>query len=78
MDPIDGATEPARVQIEVLRGAPTEHELAALMAVMTEAYDSEAASAVADDAPGRSAWAVSQRGLRTPLDREVGWTRFGA
>ena len=77
-DPIDGATEAEHVRIDVLRGAPAEHELAALIAVMTEAYDTEAASAVAEDAPGRSAWAVSQRGLRTPFDREVGWSRFGA
>ena len=77
-DPAEGVTEPEHVRIDVLRGAPTEHELAALIAVMTEAYDTEAASAVAEDAPGRSAWAVSQRGLRTPFDRDLGWSRFGA
>ena len=63
------------VTIEVLRGAPTEEELAALIAVVSEAYAGEAAEAVADDAPTRSAWAVSARALRQPLRRELGWVR---
>jgi hypothetical protein len=65
------------VRIDVLRGSPTEEELAALIAVVTEAYAGEAAAAVADERPRRSAWDLSQRALRQPLRRELGWGRFG-
>ncbi|MFB8386155.1 acyl-CoA carboxylase subunit epsilon [Microbacterium sp. NPDC055910] len=61
------------VTIDVRRGNPTPEELAALIAVVTEAYAQESAGAVADDAPRRSAWSVTQRGLRRPLARELGW-----
>jgi len=67
--PADGIT------VDVLRGAPTDLELAALVAVVSEAYVEEAAAAVADDTAVRSAWSVSQRSFRQPLRREVGWTR---
>ncbi|MEV8273866.1 acyl-CoA carboxylase subunit epsilon [Microbacterium sp. NPDC077184] len=60
------------ITIDVRRGNPTEEELAALIAVVSEAYATEAATAVVEEEPSRSAWAVSQRGLRTPLPR-VGW-----
>ena len=67
--PADGIT------VDVLRGAPTDLELAALVAVVSEAYVEEAAGAVADETAVRSAWSVSQRSFRQPLRREVGWTR---
>jgi hypothetical protein len=75
----DGDTDAASqsVRIDVLRGTPTEEELAALIAVVSEAYTGEAAEAVADDSAPRSGWALSQRALRQPLDRELGWGRFG-
>ena len=63
--------------IEVLRGAPTEEELAALIAVVSEAYTGEAAETVADDSTTRSGWELSQRSLRQPLNRDLGWGRFG-
>ncbi|MCC2033388.1 acyl-CoA carboxylase subunit epsilon [Microbacterium allomyrinae] len=63
------------IRIDVSRGAPTDDELAALIAVVTEAYTGETAEAVAEDRPERTAWAVSQRSLRQPLRRELGWTR---
>lgn len=66
-----------RVSVDVLRGRPTEEELAALMAVVSEAYAGESDAAVADDRPERSAWARSARGLRAPLDRGAVWGRFG-
>ncbi|WP_274543198.1 acyl-CoA carboxylase subunit epsilon [Microbacterium sp. CPCC 204701] len=65
------------VTIDVLRGMPTEEELAALIAVVSEAYATEAAEAVVEDAPRRTAWALSQRALRQPLRRDLGWGRFG-
>jgi hypothetical protein len=67
----------APVAIDVRRGSPTEEELAALIAVVSEEYATETANAVADDRAARSAWSLSQRALRTPLRRELGWGRFG-
>jgi hypothetical protein len=64
------------VTIDVRRGAPGDDELAALIAVVSEAYAGEAAEAVAEE-PTRTAWSVTQRALREPLRREVGWGRFG-
>lgn len=70
--------EPAPLAISVLRGEPTEEELAAVMAVLSEAYATEVEQAVADDNPASSAWARSQRTLRQPLARGAGaWERFG-
>jgi len=61
------------VTIDVRSGNPTAEELAALIAVVSEAYAREAADAVADDSQRRSAWSLTQRGLRQPLQREFGW-----
>jgi hypothetical protein len=63
------------MRVEVLRGSPSADELAALIAVVTEAYQEESAEATAEDAPETSAWTASQRGLRAPLRREIGWHR---
>ena len=65
------------VTIDVHRGTPSEEELAALIAVVTESYAKEYADAVADESSTRTAWALSQRSLRQPLPRELGWGRFG-
>ena len=72
----DAADPGADVTIDVRRGTPTAEELAALMAVVSEAYTGEAAEAVADDDISRSAWSLTQRDLRGPLRRELGWGRF--
>lgn len=64
------------LQIDVRRGTPDEDELAALIAVVSEGYATEAAAALAD-APRRSAWELSRRAMRAPLRRELGWGRFG-
>lgn len=72
-------SEPATdddVTIDVLRGAPTEEELAALIGVVSESYALESAAALADDEHERTAWSLSQRALREPLRRELGWGRF--
>ena len=66
------------VAIDVRRGAPTEEELAALIAVVTEAYAGEAAEAVVEDRRARSGWSLSQRALREPLRRDLGWGGFRA
>ncbi len=66
------------VVAEVVRGTPTEEELAAAVVVVSEAYAREVADATASDAPPRSRWELSARGLRTPLDRAAGWQSFTA
>lgn len=69
----DTADAGADVAIDVRRGDPTPEELAALVAVVTEAYARESDGAVAEESPARSAWSISQRGLREPLRRDLGW-----
>ena len=61
--------------LEIARGSATEEELAALIAVITDAYATESADAVADE-PIVSAWTRTQRPLRTPLRRDIPWGRF--
>jgi len=75
--PADPADIPDTMRVDVLGGSPTGDELAALFAVVSEAYREESADATADDDAGRNAWSLSQRALRTPLRRDVGWGRFG-
>lgn len=65
------------LRLRVLRGEPTPEELAAVVAVVSEAYEAEAAAAVSDDPPRMSAWQISARALRAPLRREISWGRFG-
>ena len=72
-----GDHDGAEVAVEVLRGAPDPEELAALMAVVTEAYSEETARATAEDTVARTAWSLSQRSVRQPLRRDLGWGRYG-
>ncbi|WP_431802264.1 acyl-CoA carboxylase epsilon subunit [Microbacterium sp. bgisy203] len=65
------------LHVEIRRGSPTAEELAAVVAVVTEAYEHEAAAAIAEPEPHPSAWRVSARAMREPLRREIGWGRFG-
>ena len=65
-----------RVHVDVRRGDPTPEELAAVVAVVTETYQSESDAAVADESAGISAWQISARALRQPLRRDLGWGRF--
>lgn len=76
MNGADSARDLSPVVAEVVRGTPTEEELAAAIVVVGEAYVREVADAtVPDDAP-RSRWELSARGLRTPLNRTAGWHGF--
>lgn len=68
----DGAGE--SIPLEISRGTPTPEELAAVVAVVTEHYATEHDEALAPEST-RSAWELSQRGLRAPLDRDLGWRR---
>ncbi len=67
----------ARLGVEIRRGHATDEELAALIAVVTEEYAVEAAGAVAEEPARPSGWRLSQRGMRRPLRRDLGWGRFG-
>ena len=61
--------------IEITRGTATEEELAALIAVVSDAYAREEAAAVAAE-PRVSAWSRTQRALRRPLRRDIPWGRY--
>ena len=74
--PVPAAAGRAAVRVATRRGNPPAEELAAVVAVVTEASEREAAAAIAEDSPRRSAWEVSARGLRAPLRRDVAWGRF--
>lgn len=64
------------VSVEVVRGSATEEELAAVLVVVTEAYAAEQADAIAPEPVARSAWELSARAPRSPLDRAAGWRGF--
>lgn len=64
------------VEVRVRFGDPTPEELAAAVAVLTEAYAAEVDAAVADESATPSAWSRRQRGLREPLRRDIPWGRF--
>ena len=61
--------------VDITRGTATEEELAALIAVVSDAYASESSEAVAPE-PQISAWMRTQRPLRTPLRRDIPWGRY--
>ncbi len=61
--------------IEITKGTATDEEVAALIAVISDAYVAEAAGAVAEE-PRVSAWRRTQRSLRAPLRRDIPWGRF--
>ncbi|BDZ37747.1 acyl-CoA carboxylase subunit epsilon [Microbacterium suwonense] len=62
-------------RIEIVRGTASEEELAALIAVVSDAYLHETEEAVAEE-PRVSVWERTQRGLRKPLRRDIPWGRF--
>ena len=61
--------------LEITRGTATEEELAALIAVIGDAYATEQAEATVEE-PQVSAWERTQRPLRRPLRRDIPWGRF--
>ena len=71
------AEVPDSMRVDLLSGEADADELAALMAVVTEAYAEESAAATVDDETVPSAWSLSQRSLRAPLRRDLGWARSG-
>lgn len=73
----DSEASAPRLRVDVRRGDPTPDELAAVVAVVTESYEREAAAALAEPDPRPPAWRVSARAMRAPLRRDIGWGRFG-
>lgn len=72
-----GGSEAHLLPVEVRRGDPTPEELAAVLAVVTETYEREAATTIVEeDEAAVSAWSISARALRRPLRREMGWGGF--
>lgn len=71
----DTGSAPERPHVEIVRGNPSEEELAALLAVVSEAYVHESQEAVAEE-PRVSVWQRTQRSLRAPLRRDLPWGRF--
>ncbi|MGG7463974.1 MULTISPECIES: acyl-CoA carboxylase subunit epsilon [unclassified Plantibacter] len=73
-------TEPAEIDIRIVRGAPTDEEVAALTAVLTQAIaDGAAEDDSSEDAPLQTPWQRSQRALRKPLIVGPGrWRGFDA
>jgi hypothetical protein len=71
----DSATGQSAADVRIISGSATEEELAALMAVVSDAYATESADAVAEE-PRISAWQRTQRPLRKPLRRDIPWGRF--
>ena len=68
--------ETAGLSVRVLSGAPTPEELAAVIAVVTEAYASEAKRATTEDKGPTTAWARSAHSMRQrPIPGSV-WGRF--
>lgn len=61
--------------LRIVRGTANEEELAALIAVVTDAYEREAADAVVDE-PRVSVWERTQRPTRSALRRDIPWGRF--
>ena len=77
-EPADTAADDdgASLRIDIERGKPTAEDIAAVIAVVSDAYATEAAGALADDGARPSAWQVSARALRQPLRRDLGWGVF--
>lgn len=71
----DSAAAQSAADVRIIRGTADEEELAALMAVVSDAYATESADAVAEE-PRTSAWRRTQRPLREPLRRDIPWGRF--
>jgi hypothetical protein len=71
-------TDPAApVDLRILRGNPTDDELAAVSAVLTAALDELAGEHRRRQQSGPSAWQRSQRGVRAPLV-PGSWTSFAS
>ena len=64
------------LSVRVLSGSPTPEELAAVIAVVSEAYSGEAKRAVTEDKGPTSAWARSAHAMRQRPAQGSVWGRF--
>ena len=65
------------ITIDVRRGTPTERGARRAHRRRQRGLRAEAAGAIAEEPGPPTAWALSQRSLREPLRRDLGWGRFG-
>jgi hypothetical protein len=73
----DNGNEIVETDLAVVSGNPDPEELAALTAVLAEVLDEMAAEQGRRESAATSAWARSQRGVRTPLQPGPGaWRSF--
>jgi hypothetical protein len=73
----DNGNEIVETDLAVVSGSPDPEELAALTAVLAEVLDEMAAEQGRRESAATSAWARSQRGVRTPLQPGPGaWRSF--
>lgn len=63
-------------EIRILGGNATEHEIAAVTAVLTAALEELAGESRRQGDAGRSAWQLSQRDVRKPLSHGA-WRNVG-
>ncbi|MFT4233484.1 MAG: acyl-CoA carboxylase subunit epsilon [Microbacterium sp.] len=68
-------TESIDMRVQITRGTPTPEELAALIAVVGEAYDAEAQATVVDERSASIGWRTSRRLRRVPT-RGARWGAF--
>ena len=64
--------------LSISKGEPTPEELAAVMAVISEAYAAEVDAAEATDEPKLSAWMRTRRQMRGGLRRDLDWGSWPA
>ncbi|MES1212845.1 MAG: acyl-CoA carboxylase subunit epsilon [Leifsonia sp.] len=64
-------------QIRITGGAPSDHEIAAITAVLTAALDELAGESRRRQRLAPTGWERSQRAVRTPLTPGT-WQTFGA
>lgn len=75
-DPDEPGVKVSGVDVQVRRGDPAPEEVAAVVAVITEAYTAEIDAAIADEERTPTAWSRRQRPMRAPLRRDIPWGRF--
>lgn len=71
-------SEDQDLSVAITRGQPTPEELAAVIAVISEAYAGEVAAAQAIDPPKPSAWMRTRRQMRPALKRGLDFGTWSA
>ncbi|SEB37223.1 Acyl-CoA carboxylase epsilon subunit [Paramicrobacterium humi] len=76
---VDGEKSHPDDAFRIVRGSPSDEEIAAISTVIAAAVAEIRADAVTEESPTTTAWARSQRPIRTPLTPGPGrWRNFSA